>query len=53
MQNIESVKALEAMQNLYKNIPNLFLFKKLFLFLLFDDLLVKVSVVKKLHDDAT
>lgn len=45
MQDVEIMKAFEAVQNLDENIPNFLFLEELFLFLLFDDLLVEVAVV--------
>ena len=53
MQNVKCVETLESMQDLYQDIPYFLLLEELLLFLLLYNLLVKVAVVEKLHDDAT
>ena len=53
VQNFQIVKSLEASNNLDKNFPNVLLFQKLFLGLAFADSLEDISVICKLHHNAT
>lgn len=52
MKYIEIMKCFEADDGLNENTPNLIFLKELFLLLVVDYLLVEVTVVGKLHDDA-
>ena len=49
MQNIEIVQALEPNGDLNEGLPDKTLFKKLFIFLLNQYLLVQVSIIRKIH----
>ena len=45
VEDVQIVEASKAVQNLNQNVPYLFLFEKLFFFLMFYDLLIEVAVV--------
>lgn len=52
MKDVELMEAPETKKYLNKNIPYLFFIKELFLFFMFNNLLIEIAIIEKLHDDA-
>jgi hypothetical protein len=52
MKNIKRMESFQPDDSLNENAPNLTLFEELLFLLVIDYLLVKISIISKLHDDA-